>query len=74
MNLHITVYLLVVCILTEQEVDHTFEELLVFITGADLLPPLGSCNIDFYDQESGIRIDVQLIPVSSETCCIRGSI
>ncbi|XP_039858693.1 G2/M phase-specific E3 ubiquitin-protein ligase-like [Simochromis diagramma] len=42
----------------EQEVDHTFEELLVFITGADLLPPLGfpqSCNIDFYDQESGMR-------------------
>ncbi|XP_076731533.1 G2/M phase-specific E3 ubiquitin-protein ligase-like [Maylandia zebra] len=41
----------------EQEVDHTFEELLVFITGADLLPPLGfpqSCNIDFYDQESGM--------------------
>ncbi|KAL4007919.1 hypothetical protein ACER0C_001771 [Sarotherodon galilaeus] len=42
----------------EHEVDHTFEELLVFITGADLLPPLGfpqSCNIDFYDQEPGMR-------------------
>ncbi|MEQ2284723.1 hypothetical protein AMECASPLE_024446 [Ameca splendens] len=40
----------------EKEVDHTLEEVLVFITGADCLPPLGfpqSCRIDFYDQEPG---------------------
>ncbi|KAL3988970.1 hypothetical protein ACER0C_013288 [Sarotherodon galilaeus] len=55
-------------VIQEQEVDHTFEELLVFITGADLLPPLGfpqSCNIDFYDQEPGMR----RIPYAS-TCSL----
>ncbi|KAL3996297.1 hypothetical protein ACER0C_008953 [Sarotherodon galilaeus] len=52
----------------EQEVDHTFEDLLVFVTGADFLPPLGfpqSCNTDFYDQESWMR----RIPYAS-TCSL----
>lgn len=52
----------------EGEVDITFEEVLVFITGADCAPPLGfphPCSIKFYDQEQGIR----RIPFSS-TCSL----
>ncbi|CAL8378000.1 unnamed protein product [Gadus morhua 'NCC'] len=38
----------------EGVVDFKFEELLIFLTGADCLPPLGfpdRCSINFYDQE-----------------------
>ncbi|XP_031134214.1 G2/M phase-specific E3 ubiquitin-protein ligase-like [Sander lucioperca] len=40
----------------EEEMDISFEELLVFVTGADSVPPLGfpqKCQLDFYNQEDG---------------------
>ena len=42
----------------EGVVDFNFEDLLIFLTGADCLPPLGfpnRCTIDFYDQEPGVK-------------------
>ncbi|MEQ2301493.1 hypothetical protein AMECASPLE_036628 [Ameca splendens] len=47
-----------IMVIEEKEMDHTLEEVLVFVTRADCLPPLGfpqSCSIDFYDQEPGSR-------------------
>jgi hypothetical protein len=52
----------------EGVVDFKFEELLVFLTGADCLPPLGfpdRCSINFYDQEPGVK----RIPFAS-TCSL----
>ncbi|KAF6739611.1 hypothetical protein FQA47_004892 [Oryzias melastigma] len=52
----------------EGEVDITYEELLVFTTGADSIPPLGFQQpvlIEFYDQEPGTR----RIPYAS-TCSL----
>ena len=43
---------------TEGEVDATFEDLLVFVTGADHPPALGfprKCEVHFFDQEPGTR-------------------
>ena len=42
----------------EGVVDFKFEELLIFLNGADCLPPLGfpnRCSINFYDQEPGVK-------------------
>lgn len=66
-------YLLV---LPEQEVDHTFEDLLVFVTGADCLSATtGVPKVlqSFYDQEPGLRCilyayDMQLMPLSAKRC------
>lgn len=52
----------------DKELDITFEEILIFATGADSVPPLGfprECEIQFYDQEPGS----QRIPYSS-TCAL----
>ncbi|XP_052008021.1 G2/M phase-specific E3 ubiquitin-protein ligase-like [Xyrauchen texanus] len=40
----------------EEDMDISFEDLLVFVTGADSVPPLGfphKCQLDFYNQEDG---------------------
>ncbi|XP_039525893.1 G2/M phase-specific E3 ubiquitin-protein ligase-like [Pimephales promelas] len=50
------------------ELDVTLEDLLIFVTGADSVPPLGfphNCEIQFYDQEPGS----QRFPFSS-TCAL----
>ena len=42
----------------EGVVDFKFEDLLIFLTGADCLPPPGfsdRCSINFYDQEPGVK-------------------
>lgn len=42
----------------EGELDIKLEEVLVFVSGADSIPPLGfpePLQIDFYDQEEGQR-------------------
>lgn len=52
----------------ENELDVTFEDILVFVTGADAVPPLGfqrKCEIQFYEQETGVK----RIPYSS-TCAL----
>ncbi|KAK2814659.1 hypothetical protein Q5P01_000862 [Channa striata] len=52
----------------EAGTDISFEDLLVFVTGADHIPPLGfphPCTITFYDQEPGSR----RIPYAS-TCSL----
>lgn len=46
----------------------TFADLLVFVTGADCIPPLGfpvQCTVSFYSQEEGSR----RLP-SSSTCAL----
>jgi hypothetical protein len=52
----------------EGVVDFKFEDLLIFLTGADCLPPPGfsdRCSINFYDQEPGVK----RIPFAS-TCSL----
>ncbi|XDV25363.1 hypothetical protein PO909_029288 [Leuciscus waleckii] len=51
------------------ELDVTLEDMLIFVTGADSVPPLGfphNCEIQFYDQEPGS----QRIPYYSTTALI----
>ncbi|MEQ2223357.1 hypothetical protein ILYODFUR_035954 [Ilyodon furcidens] len=46
-----------IMVIEEKEVDHTLEEVLVFVTKTDCLPPLGflqSCRIDFYTRSQEV--------------------
>ncbi|KAG9273569.1 G2/M phase-specific E3 ubiquitin-protein ligase-like [Astyanax mexicanus] len=52
----------------EASMNITYEDVLVFVTGADAVPPLGfqqNCQIDFYGLEAGCR----RIPYSSTCAC-----